>query len=152
MSRPQRKKPPAEPLTAFSRIGNLGCIRFPKPLRLTSGIKRGDRLLIQVGGPGAIYLEKIEVLPREPIPEGIAESVSVEACACESPPESCRSTPLEIANVGWSYVQLSAALATRLGFLPNTPIKLVAEPALITVTLHPDENDFVGIGPVACPP
>jgi bifunctional DNA-binding transcriptional regulator/antitoxin component of YhaV-PrlF toxin-antitoxin module len=139
-------------LTEFSRIGNLGCIRFPKALRAVAGVKRGDRLIAQTAGSGAVRLEKVQLGAGEDLPAGFAGTLTVEACACESPPESCQARPHQIVTVGWSYVQLSAALATELGFRPNAPIKLVGEPSSITVSLHDNEEDLAGIGPVTCPP
>jgi hypothetical protein len=137
--------------TELSRVGNLGCIRFPKPLRSTAGIKRGDRLLVRILGPDSIRLDKIELGPGEDLPPHLAETVTVAECACETPPESCRVWPLQIVTVGWSYVQLNHQLATELGFLPDAPLELSAEPSSITVALH-NEEDLKGIGHVTCPP
>jgi bifunctional DNA-binding transcriptional regulator/antitoxin component of YhaV-PrlF toxin-antitoxin module len=148
----KRDKASRTAVTELSRIGNLGCIRFPKDLRAAAGVKRGDRLLAQVVGPGTVRLEKIQLASGEDLPPGFAATLTVEACACESPPESCQARPHQIVTVGWSYVQLSSALATELGFLPNTPIRLAGEPSSITVSLHPNEADLEGIGPVTCPP
>lgn len=147
-----RARKTAEPVTALSRIGNLGCIRFPKPLRSASGIKRGCHLVVDVVGAGTIRLEKIEVGAGGALPEGLAETLAVKTCACESPSESCRDRPSPIVTVGWSYVQLDAALATELGFEPDTPIKLVAEPSAITVELYEDSDAWDEIPSVACPP
>jgi bifunctional DNA-binding transcriptional regulator/antitoxin component of YhaV-PrlF toxin-antitoxin module len=144
--KPRKKKPVKSEL---SRIGNLGCIRFPKPLRSTSGIKRGDRLIVRLIGEQAIRLEKID-LPDGELPPGFAESLQVETCACDAP-ESCKSLPPEIVSVGWSYVQLSADLAAELGFEPDEPIRLTAEPETIEVRLARDE-EVVNLEPVRCPP
>lgn len=144
------RKPKPTRRTELSRIGNLGCIRFPKPLRAVSGIKRGDRLIVHVTGADAIRLEKIDLPAGEDLPPGFAETLKVEKCTCDAP-ESCRSLPPEIVSVGWSYVQLDADLATELGFEPDAPIRLVAEPSTIEAQLAPDEN-LGNLGPVACPP
>lgn len=148
----QHRKAGQGSISELSRVGNLGCIRFPKPLRAVAGVKRGDRLLVQVLGPDAIRLEKIELAPGEDLPPGITETVTVDGCACETPPESCRVWPVQVVTVGWSYVQLNAGLATELGFLPGAPLRLTAEPSSITAALHGNEEDLQGLGHVTCPP
>lgn len=152
MPRTTRKETSPVAVKEFSRIGNLGCIRFPKPLRAVAGVKRGDRLLVQVVGSGSIRLEKIQLALGEDLPPGFAGTLTVEACACESPPQSCQTKPHQIVTVGWSYVQLSPDLAIELGFQPDAPIQLSGEPSSITVSLHNNEEGLQGIGPVACPP
>lgn len=145
-------KKPSEPLTALSRIGNLGCIRFPKKLRTVSGIKRGCRLIVEILDARSIRLEKVDLDAGEPLPRGMKETLTVKTCACDSPPESCRNRPPAIVTVGWSYVQLEEELATELGFEPERPIKLIAEPSAIKVELHDDPAAWEEIPQVACPP
>ncbi len=55
-------------------------------------------------------------------------------------------------TVGWSYVQLGEALAFDLGFLPDSPIKIVAETAQITIALHHQLKDLEGVLHPVCPP
>jgi hypothetical protein len=136
----------------LSRIGNLGCIRFPKSLRAAAGVKRGDRLLVEVLRPGAIRLEKIELPAGEDLPPGLPETLSVDACACAAPPAGCRGRAAQLVTVGWSYVQLSRELALALGFEPDAPIELVAEPSAISVRLHQETEGDGPIGHVTCPP
>jgi bifunctional DNA-binding transcriptional regulator/antitoxin component of YhaV-PrlF toxin-antitoxin module len=137
---------PPEPVTLYAFVGNIGCIRFPKPIRAASGIKRGDRLAINVLAPDTIRLEKLDQ------PVQADQEALVEGCACMNPPEACRQGDRDVTTVGWSYVQLSEPLAWRLGLLPNTPIKLVGEPAQITVSLHPELEDLEGVPLTICPP
>jgi bifunctional DNA-binding transcriptional regulator/antitoxin component of YhaV-PrlF toxin-antitoxin module len=151
MPRAARKASPGN-VGEFSRIGNLGCIRFPKVLRAVAGVKRGDRLLAQVVGAGAIRLEKIQLAPGEDLPPGFAGTLTVEECACEAPPQSCQTRLHQIVTVGWSYVQLSPEFATEIGFQPDAPIQLTGEPSAITVRLYDNEADLEGIGHVTCPP
>ncbi len=137
-------------ITMYSYIGNLGCIRFPQQIRKVSGIKRGDRLAVSIQATETILLVKLDVpgwIPTEAI-----SNVSVEDCGCAEPPEACRKSEPDLVTVGWSYVQLHEALAIKLGFLPNTPIKLVGKPSQITVSLHQNPNDLEGVQRVACPP
>jgi bifunctional DNA-binding transcriptional regulator/antitoxin component of YhaV-PrlF toxin-antitoxin module len=146
------KRPPARPttpVTTFSFVGNLGCIRFPVPIRKASGIKRGDRLTMTVEGDGVIVLERLQVSV-----ETLRDVLSVDGCACQNPPAACgggRGVP-DVLTVGWSYVRLSDARATELGVLPEAPLRLVAEPGKITVALHPDPRDLEGVPRTACPP
>ncbi len=145
------RKPPA-PETVFSYVGNVGCIRFPPPVRKASGIKRGDRLAMTVGEDGSIALEKLQVSVAT-LRESLAvETLAVEGCACQNPPASCAAGGPEVLTVGWSYVRLGEARATELGFLPDAPIRMVAEPEKITVSLHRDPRDLEGVPRVACPP
>lgn len=133
-------------LTMYGFVGNPGCIRFPPAIRKVAGIKRGDRLIV-VARDDVVLLERLEA------PDELdAQDVGVEGCACEQPPEACGGDPAELVTVGWSYVQLNRELASEIGLLPDTPVRLVAEPSQITVERreHP-----VGLEPVerlACPP
>jgi hypothetical protein len=130
----------------YGFVGNLGCIRFPPAIRKVAGIKRGDRLMVLPNGEGVV-LEKLEVPP-----DVRTGDLRVEGCACEQPPGQCGRGPREVVDVGWSYVQLNKGLAVELGFLPETPVRLVAEPAQIAVqpcTTHPDNAE---IERLRCPP
>jgi bifunctional DNA-binding transcriptional regulator/antitoxin component of YhaV-PrlF toxin-antitoxin module len=121
-------KAPDTPMTTYGFVGNLGCIRFPKPLRAAAGVKRGDRLMVMTNGGAGVVLEKVD------LPGDVQTAdVRVEGCACEQPPEACGHGPRELVGVGWSYVQLNKELATEVGFLPDTPIRLVGEPGQIAV-------------------
>ena len=140
------KNPPA-PATTFSFVGNVGCIRFPPPIRKASGIKRGDRLALVVEEGGALVLEKLQTSA-----ETLRETLSVEGCACQQAPAGCAAGGPEVLTVGWSYVRLGEARATELGLLPDAPLKLVGEPDRITVSLHRDARDLEGVSRVACPP
>jgi len=131
----------------FSYVGNVGCIRFPPPVRKASGIKRGDRLAMTVGDDGSIALEKLQVSV-----ETLRETLAVEGCACQNPPAACGGGGPEVLTVGWSYVRLGEARANELGFVPDAPIRMVAEPEKITVSLHPEPRDLEGVPRVACPP
>lgn len=139
-----------QPATAFAFVGNVGCIRFPLAIRKASGIKRGDRLAVLVEGPHAVRLEKRDLpdwLPaRSPV------LTSVEGCSCAEVPEACELPEPDRVTVGWSYVQLEEVLARRLGFLPETPLRLVGEPDQITVSLHPEPRDLEGVARSSCPP
>ncbi len=145
MGTKKASQPPAS-VTLYSYVGNIGCIRFPVPVRKASGIKRGDRLGITVLKPGTIRLDKLE-----PPVESSAD-VSVEGCACTNPPDSCRQGEQLMTTVGWSYVQLGEAFAFELGFLPDSPIKIVASPAQITISLHDRLEDLEGVPYSVCPP
>jgi hypothetical protein len=136
---------PSAPVTMFSYVGNLGCIRFPAEIRKVAGIKRGDRLALSVAGSGSegILLEKVAAA----LPDSALE---VSGCACEGAPAGCGGSGM--LTVGWSYVQLGDALATDLGFLPGRPIRILAEPARITVSPHSNRRDLTGVPRVACPP
>jgi bifunctional DNA-binding transcriptional regulator/antitoxin component of YhaV-PrlF toxin-antitoxin module len=134
----------------YAFVGNIGCIRFPKPIRQASGIKRGDRLAVNVLAPDSIRLEKLDPLDQSPTEEGC--EVKVEGCACANPPEACRQGEKDIVTVGWSYVQLNEELAFELGFLPHHPVKLVGESSQITVFLHRHLPDLEGISHIPCPP
>lgn len=144
---PTKTRRAPSPETVFSYVGNVGCIRFPPPVRKASGIKRGDRLAMTVAEDGSIALEKLQVSV-----ETLRETLSVEGCACQSPPASCGGGGPEVLTVGWSYVRLGEARAAELGFLPDAPIRMVAEPEKITVSLHRDPRDLEGVPRVACPP
>ena len=133
--------------TAYGFVGNLGCIRFAPQLRKASGIKRGDRLLVLDRPGGGVVLEKLDLPAGEQPVE-----VEVEGCACEQPPEACGRGPREIVGVGWSYVQLNHELATELGFLPDTPLRLVAEPGQIAVEPGVPIEDSAPVSRLACPP
>jgi DNA primase len=135
------------PVTTFSFVGNLGCIRFPPPIRKASGIKRGDRLVLTVDKGRGIVLEKLV-----PAAESLLETLSVDGCACQNPPIACGGNGPDVLTVGWSYVRLSAVRATELGFLPEAPLRLVGEPAKISVYLHSNPQDLDGVPHVACPP
>lgn len=141
---------PPTPTTMYAFVGNIGCIRFPLPVRKSSGIKRGDRLAVIVQDADTILLEKLDV-PNWVPTEAISD-VSVDGCACTEPPEACSKSEAGLVKVGWSYVQLDEALAIKLGFLPDSPIKLVAEPAQITVSLHQNLHDLQDVPHLACPP
>ncbi|MBV9774264.1 MAG: AbrB/MazE/SpoVT family DNA-binding domain-containing protein [Gemmatimonadetes bacterium] len=137
----------AGPLTVYAFVGNLGCVRFPPPVRKAAGIKRGDRLTVTVEGENTVVLDKLNVSAQT-----LRDSLQVEGCACESPPEACGRGDPELVTVGWSYVQLNRDLATEIGFLPSAPLRLVAEPDRITVSVHPDLADLEGVERIACPP
>jgi hypothetical protein len=134
------------PTTTYSFIGNIGCIRFPVPIRKASGIKRGDRLAITLLSADTIRLDKLEP------PAGAPDDVRVERCACTNPPAACHQGEQPMTTVGWSYVQLGEALAFDLGFLPDSPIKIVAETAQITISLHHQLEDLEGVPHPVCPP
>lgn len=142
-----RSTQPPKPVTVFSFVGNLGCVRFPPAIRKASGIKRGDRLAVGVGDAGSVVLEKLEIPSWVP-----TEQIRVDECACAKAPEGCRQGQPEIVSVGWSYVKLSEELAVSLGFLPESPLKLVGEASRITVSLHHDRRDLEGVAKVVCPP
>lgn len=145
--RKQTKAQSSESAVAYSFIGNLGCIRFPVPIRKASGIKRGDRLAVLIQGEHAIALEKLE------IPDSIpTDAIRVDGCTCAQVPEGCSQGKPNIVSVGWSYVKLNEALATKLQFLPDSPIKLVGEPSRITVSSHTNVKDLKGVPKVICPP
>lgn len=136
-----------KPVTAYAFVGNLGCIRFPQPIRKASGIKRGDRLAVQVQDAQSIVLERVD------IPDWIpADAIEVAGCACSQAPEGCRKGRPEFVTVGWSYIKLEDETAKRLGFLPESPVKLVGETSRITVSLHQNLRDLRGVAKVACPP
>jgi hypothetical protein len=137
----------SEKVTIYSFVGNLGCIRFPVPIRKVSGIKRGDRLAVGIQGKNTITLEKLEIPASIP-----TEAIRVEPCACPKAPEGCSQGKPNIVSVGWSYVKLSESLAIKLQFLPDSPVKLVGEPSRITVSLHNNLRDLKGVAKVVCPP
>ena len=141
---------PSTPTTMYAFVGNIGCIRFPLPVRKASGIKRGDRLAVIAQNADTILLEKMDV-PNWVPTEAISD-VSVDGCACTGPPESCSKSEAGLVTVGWSYVQLDEALAIKLGFLPDSPIKLVAELSRITVSLHRNLTCLWDVPHLACPP
>jgi hypothetical protein len=139
-------RPPAQ-VTAYAFVGNLGCIRFPQPIRKASGIKRGDRLAVNVQDAHSIILELIDIpnwIPKD--------AIQVDGCSCSQAPEGCSKGKPEIVTVGWSYIKLEDEMATQLGFLPESPVKLVGETSRITVSLHGNLRDLRGVAKVACPP
>src|ERR687883_1708829 len=118
-------------VTAYSFVGNLGCIRFPAPIRKITGIKRGDRLAAKVGEGSSLVLERLDV------PNWIeTEALEVVQCNCSQAAESCNKLMPALVTVGWSYVQLKEELAIKLGFLPDTPVKMVGELSKVTVSTH----------------
>lgn len=137
----------ATAVTAYSYVGNIGCIRFPVPIRKASGVKRGDRLELEILADGTLVLEKLS--PLDWVPEG---AVQVEGCTCQSPPAGCGGGKPDVLTVGWSYVRFNEARASELGLLPDAPLKLVGEPQKITVSLHHDLRDLEGVPRSPCPP
>jgi hypothetical protein len=133
--------------TTFSFVGNLGCVRFPAEIRKSSGIKRGDRLSVETRGGHGIVLRKLKVPDWVP-----AAVLPVDGCTCQQVPGGCSGGKPDVVTVGWSYVKLGAELAKELGFVPEAPLKLVGEPSRITVSLHNNMQDLVGIKKVPCPP
>ena len=143
MGTPRSKMPTT--LTMYGFVGDLGCIRFPQAVRKVAGIKRGDRLMVLSDGAG-VLLEKLDV------PTDVrGGDLEVEGCACEQPPEQCGHGPRQVVGVGWSYVQLNKELAIELGFLPETPVRLIAEPMHIAVQpcAHPEDAK---VERLRCPP
>ena len=144
----RRPEPPPQPVqvTEHTRVGDLGCIRFPLSIRKASGIKRGDRLIARTGKDSSIVLSKAPV----GIPE---ELLSVDECACQKKPEGC-SAPKNYLEVGWSYVQFDSARAQELGLVPGAPLVLVAEPFRITFSVDRSlsRRQIAAISPVRCPP
>lgn len=135
----------AAPVTTFGYVGNIGCIRFPVEIRKTSGIKRGHRLSMSVVGSNRILLQRMDVPDWLP-----TKSLTVDGCACAQAPAGCANG--EVLTVGWSYVKLDQSTARELGFLEGTPVKLVAEPSRITVSVHTKRADLKGIERLPCPP
>jgi bifunctional DNA-binding transcriptional regulator/antitoxin component of YhaV-PrlF toxin-antitoxin module len=145
MARSSSQQP--TPLTVYGFVGNLGCIRFPAAVRKASKIKRGDRLMVLGRDGGGMTLEKLD------LPDDVGTSeLRVEGCACEQPPELCGRGPREIVGVGWSYVQLNRELATELGFLPDVPLRLVAQPAQIVVEPVLRSPEHADVQRMSCPP
>ncbi|HYY57872.1 MAG TPA: hypothetical protein VE842_11110 [Pyrinomonadaceae bacterium] len=138
----------SESVTLFSFIGNVGCIRFPEKIRKASGIKRDDRLAVTVKDTHTIVLEKLDI----PKTAEIANLKRVDGCSCAEPPAACLKADPALVKVGWSYVELEEPLAMQLGFLPDTPIKLVGEASRITVSLHRKRHDLKDVKRVVCPP
>jgi hypothetical protein len=130
----------------LTRVGNLGCIRFPLSIRKASGIKRGDRLIAKAGPDASIVLSKMPAVMPE-------ETLLVDECACQSRPDGC-STPKNYLEVGWSYVQFDSARAETLGLLPGTPLSLRAEPSRIVLSLDRSltRKQVDALSPVRCPP
>lgn len=145
MARPRARTPST--ITMFGFVGNLGCIRFPQPVRKVAGVKRGDRLMVLQRPGGGIVLEKLDVPPGE-----LRGDVEIEGCACEQPPELCGHGPREVVGVGWSYVQLNGDLAGELGLLPDTPVRIVAEPGQISVEPVAEVDAGAEVQRLACPP
>ena len=88
------------------------------------------------------------------IPGGMGvEALAVDECACQKRPEGCQHVSDPV-TVGWSYVQFDADRATTLGLLPSRPLKLVAEPFRISVSVERGLKpaDLESIEPVRCPP
>jgi bifunctional DNA-binding transcriptional regulator/antitoxin component of YhaV-PrlF toxin-antitoxin module len=146
--RKARRPGPPQPVqvTEHTRVGNLGCIRFPLSIRKASGIKRGDRLVARTGKDSSIVLSKV--------PVGMPEAtLSVDECACQKKPEGC-SAPKNYLEVGWSYVQFDSARAQELGLVSDAPLMLVAEPFRITfwVDRSLSRRQINAISPVRCPP
>lgn len=144
----KRSKPSPQPVqvTEHTRVGNLGCIRFPLSIRKASGIKRGDRLAARPGKDSSIVLSKIlAVMPEE--------TLLVDECACQTKPGGC-STPKNYLEVGWSYVQFDSARAEKLGLVPGTPLILEATPSQITLSVDRSltRKQIDAITPVRCPP
>lgn len=133
------------PVTTFGYIGNIGCIRFPVEIRKTSGIKRGHRLSLRIAGAHRIILDRMDVPNWVP-----TKALSVDACACAQAPEGCARA--DVLTVGWSYVKLDERTAQELGFLAGTPVKLVAEPSRITISVHTNPDDLEGVDRLRCPP
>ena len=142
-----KTRTPPPPATVLSFVGNLGCVRFPPPIRKASGIKRGDQLVLTAGEDGTLVLEKLQVSP-----ETLREVLSVEGCACQQAPAGCAAGEAEVLTVGWSYVRVRDERAVDLGLLPEAPLRLVGEPGRISVSLHVDPGDLEGVPRVACPP
>lgn len=144
----KRPQPPAQPgpVTELTRVGNLGCIRFPLSIRKASGIKRGDRLVAKTSKDASIVLSKMPAVMPE-------ETLLVDECACQNKPEGC-STPKNYLEVGWSYVQFDSARAEKLGLVPGMPLMLVAEPSRITLSVDRSltRKQIDAISPVRCPP
>jgi bifunctional DNA-binding transcriptional regulator/antitoxin component of YhaV-PrlF toxin-antitoxin module len=143
--RPQTSPQPAQ-ATERTRVGNLGCIRFPLSIRKASGIKRGDRLVAKTGKDSSVVLSKLPAIMPE-------ETLLVDECACQKKPEGC-SVPKSYLDVGWSYVQFDSARAEELGLVPGTPLTLVAEPFRITLSIERllSRKQIEAISPVRCPP
>jgi hypothetical protein len=142
-----KSAPRAAAATAYSYVGNVGCIRFPVPIRKASGVKRGDRLEVEVLADGTLVFEALGALDGLP-----KEAVPVEGCACQNPPAGCGGGAPDVLTVGWSYVRFNAARAAELGLLADVPLKLVGEPRKITVSLHHDPQDLEGVPRSPCPP
>jgi len=140
-----KAKEAAGPVTTFGYVGNVGCIRFPVEIRKVSGIKRGHRLAMKVVGSRRIVLERMDVPDWVP-----TKTLTVDGCACAQAPEGCAKS--DVLTVGWSYVRLDEATAQELGFLEGTPVKLVAEPSRITVSVHTNRVELKGVERLPCPP
>lgn len=147
------RKPKAtlQTVTLFSRVGNLGCVRFPEKIRKISGIKRDDVLVATRAGERAIKLEKVHLPKGVPL-ESVSGLKRVSPCSCDRPAKGCSREESEVVKVGWSYVQLGEDLATRIGFLPQAPIMLIGSPSQIVVSLHEGSGDLDEVGRVVCPP
>lgn len=147
----KRAKLSGKAVTLFSYVGNLGCIRFPEKIRKASGIKRDDTLVVTVESDATVILEKLDI-PKSALKEEIFGIKKVTECLCPDPPEACSKIEPTLVKVGWSYVELDEALATRLGFLPGAPIKLFSEESKIAVSLHKNRRGLKGVERPACPP
>jgi hypothetical protein len=133
--------------TAYTFVGNIGCVRFPPEIRKASGIKRGDRLSVRVQGGHRIVLDKLNVPNWVP-----AETLPVDGCTCQQAPQGCSGGKPDVVTVGWSYVKLREEIANELGFLPDAPLKLIGEPSRISVSLHGNMQDMKGLARLPCPP
>jgi hypothetical protein len=130
----------------YGFVGNVGCIRFPPGIRKASGIKRGDHLSVSVQGSRTVVLDKFD------FPRGVPSDAVVGGCTCTQVPQGCGGGIPDVVSVGWSYVKLGDTLANELGFLPDSPIKLVGEKSRITVSLHQNLRDLEGVVKLPCPP
>ncbi len=144
-----RSESQAGMVTEHTRVGNLGCVRFPLSIRKASGIKRGDRLIATATtgkGSSSIVLSKMTAVMPE-------ESLLVDECACQKKPEGC-STPKSYLDVGWSYVQFDSISAEQLGLMPGAPLVLQAEPMRIFLSVDRSlsRKQVDAISPVKCPP
>jgi len=144
----KRRGPPPKPVqvTEHTRVGNLGCVRFPLSVRKASGIKRGDRLVASTSNGSSVVLSKV--------PADLLDTVlSVDQCACQKKPAGC-SAPKNYLEVGWSYVQFDSARAQELGLQPGTPLVLVAEPFRITLSVDRSlsRRQIAAMPQVQCPP
>ena len=147
----RRASPPPDSVTVFSFVGNPGCIRFPEAVRKVSGIKRDDKLVLSVGPDNGVVLEKRDAVTPESLRQSVM-TAEVAKCSCPEPPRGCADGEPLIVAVGWSYVHMKEPLASKLGYVANAPIRLVAEKSRIRVSLHNRPEDLIGIAPVRCPP
>jgi hypothetical protein len=142
----------AGPVSALGFVGNPGCIRFPVPVRSASGVKRGDRLWLQSYRRGELVLVRADHATEGTRGSPSDRVLDVDPCRCPAPPRACRGREPIFLAVGWSYVQLEAGLARRLGFRAGAPIRIVGEPGRIVVTLQSDARGLSPAMRLACPP